>query len=415
MSEYREKGFPLHPHSQKYLSQGHYWVTSDKFSANFPPKTGLIASLDNKNGQKWILLNDPIHPEVKARKWGDYSNSKIKKTNFWKDFEYRLIDSIEYRTKQHLHKERDNYFLAFGEADELPGLFIQKVGRVILTQIYCGYWRSQDKVLAKTIQRICQDRFPDEKLEYLFQSRNKQTQLEVNHLDYKGKLHKLQNNIKLIIQEFGLNYHLEFGKWYDFGIYSDMSSIRKKITKEWKEGETTLNLFSYTGAFSTQALKSGHSEVHSVDLSPQYMDRLEKNIQENNLDLSKHVPHVASVSKVLNKLKKENIKFDHIICDPPSASSDGKKVSSALKSYDELIPAIAKLLKDDGQAYLFLNTHQVSWKKFEEKINHSISKISSIEIAKRYNLSEDCRRRKGFPEGDYLKGLMIKKTNADSL
>ena len=409
MRERAPKGYAIHPHSQKYLGQGHFWVTSDRFSAEFPPAPGLMAALDHKKRPKWILLNDPNHSEVKARLWGEYSNAKIKTTNFWQEFESRLGDSIDFRLKQRLSEERDNYYLVFAEGDRLPGLFIQKLGDVVLTQIYCSFWKMQDRILSKIIQRICQDKFPTEALQYLFQSRNKQQKLEVSKLDYKGKLHALSDEVDLTINEFDLCYNLKFGKFYDFGIYSDMSSIRAKIIPYFKPGQKTLNLFSYTGAFSLQALKAEHTEVHSVDLSPQYMKALEENIEVNKLDLSKHVSHIEPVSNALKKFEKENVNFDHIICDPPSASSDGKKVSSALKNYDELIPAISKIMNKGGYAYLFLNTHQVTWKKFEEKINKNISLDESLTIEKRFNLSEDCRRIKGFPEGDYLKGILLKK------
>ena len=66
-----------------------------------------------------------------------------------------------------------------------------------------------------------------------------------------------------------------------FGLYTDMSSIRRIIERNISESDSCLNLYSYTGAFSLMALKQGAKEVHSVDLSESYLRILEKNIGLN--------------------------------------------------------------------------------------------------------------------------------------
>ena len=117
----------------------------DKYTAAFPDKTKLIGAGKDAKSPYWILINDPDHPQVKARVWGPYSNSKIKDSTFWDYFEQRLEKSIEFREVQKISEDRDNYYLCFGEADQIPGLFIQKLGEIILIQSYCNYWRYFEK------------------------------------------------------------------------------------------------------------------------------------------------------------------------------------------------------------------------------------------------------------------------------
>ena len=114
--------------------------------------------------------------------------------------------------------------------------------------------------------------------------------------------------------------------------------------------------------------------------------------------------------KALEKLINEKSQFEVIICDPPSASSDGTTTSSALKSYEKLLPLMLKLLTSNGSLFVFLNTHAISWTKFEEKLKQIIASsefANKINIGKRFKLNEDCLPLKGFHEGDYLKGFLI--------
>jgi 23S rRNA (cytosine1962-C5)-methyltransferase len=128
------------------------------------------------------------------------------------------------------------------------------------------------------------------------------------------------------------------------------------------------------------------------------------------LNKNNHSSLCMSSEKALEKLITEKIQFEAIICDPPSASSDGLTTSSALKSYEKLLPLMLRLLAKNGSLFVFLNTHTISWNKFEEKIKQIISTTefsNQMNIGKRFKLNDDCLPLKGFHEGDYLKGFLI--------
>ena len=194
-----------------------------------------------------------------------------------------------------------------------------------------------------------------------------------------------------------------------------MSSIRRQMMPFFEDVNSVLNLFSYTGAFTLLALSLGAKDVISVDLSAKYLDWLLKNIALNpDLKADYHQTINMGTDKALLKLKNENKKFDIIICDPPSASSDGTKITNAFNAYEELLPAMLEVLAPDGKIFSFLNTHQISWNKYEDKLKQIIlnSKYKDeVILGKRFKLSEDYTPLKGFHEGDYLKGILIEFKN----
>jgi 23S rRNA (cytosine1962-C5)-methyltransferase len=194
-----------------------------------------------------------------------------------------------------------------------------------------------------------------------------------------------------------------------------MSANRKHVKPYMLAGKSLLNLYSYTGAFSLFALKNKIPKVVSVDLSAKYLDWLEENISLNKeIDPTHHISMCMPTEKALLKLIHDQENFDTIICDPPSSSSDGQSTTNALKSYEKILPLMLDLLSAEGKLIVFLNTHAISWNKFEEKlkfiIDASIYKNKAM-VGKRFKLSEDCLPQKGFHEGDYLKGFLIEFKN----
>jgi 23S rRNA (cytosine1962-C5)-methyltransferase len=400
--------YNIHPQSIKHLALGHPWVTKDSFTEKFPNKPGLIATASKDKKNSWIFIGDPEHKTVKARYWSEYSNARFKTHHFWNEFENRLDAAVSFREGLKILEERENFYLVFGEADQIPGLFIQRLGEVLLVQSYCNFWDASSKILFSILKKFFTEKYPTQVFKYFFQSRNKKQKIIIQEYSYKNEFIILNKPIDLQCSEFGLKYSLNLGRSYDIGVYTDMSSIRKKIGEYLRPGQSLLNLFCYTGAFSTFALKKGLKRVDSVDLSQKYLDVLNNNISANDLTHSAHSSNCKSVEEYLKSGVKDNLKYDHIICDPPTTSSDGKKTTNALKNYEQIIPMMNKVLNKEGYLYLFLNTHKVTWKKFENEITKIIKPLG-LERVRRLSPSEDFKKLPGFIEGDYLKGLLLKK------
>lgn len=380
----------LHPATIKHLEKGHPWITQDTFTEKFPESFLIKYS---KGNERIIFINDRTHPKIKARLWCKIkSNSKL--NGFEEEIEIRLKKSFKKRNKNF---ERDNYYLSFAEADLLPGLFIQRLGSNILIQIQCEFW---NKFQQKIIEVIKTTFGPSVKIWWQDRGRDK------NYPKLCTELEPKKEAYHEIIQEFGVKLEVTLGESYDQGIYTDMSSVRKKLIPYLK-GESFLNLYCYTGAFSLLALKLGLSKVTSVDISGKYLKQLEKNLILNNFNLQNHTSIESNTLTVLDCLLKNGQKYDFLVCDPPSASSDGKNLTRAFDTYPELLSKIYKLLNYNGLALLALNTHQIGLKKFEDMIIRNSPK--NMIILERFKLSDDCPTLPYFPEGNYLKIILLQR------
>ncbi len=364
----------IHPTSLELCKKNHPWITKDEFSVEFD-ESSILLEIDELDDE--LFLHDPTHPSIKARRWGK------SEMLFVMDLEDRIANAILERVNI---KDRENIYLCFGEADSLPGLFIQKLNQVILIQYQAYFWEDLLEMVIDFLKR----RYP--RIENIF------TQKRIAGAKKEHPKVVLGEEVSdIVIEEFGLQYEIRLQAQHDIGIYTDMSSIRKKINPLFEKSKTVLNLFSYTGAFSLQGLKN-KCQVTSVDLSGKYMSWLEKNIKLNELPSSDH----QSVVKPVNKFLASNQdKFDLIISDPPSFSTDGKKSQSALDFYKKSWGDFAKALSKNGKLVVFLNTHKINRTKFRRVIPRN------WKVERELYMSKDCPLLQGFPEGDYLKGFVL--------
>lgn len=397
--------YDVHPISIKMLRRGHPWIIKDKFTDKFHPRDRFIVAKE-KNRPIALLIHDPRHAKVKARVWADRGDFQGHIKNFRKDLSARIEKAVSKRKNAKYIEERENFYLVFGEADRLPGLHVQYLGGELLFQFYSFFWESYEGAVIEEVIKAVNLAFEKD-----ITKANCWTQKRADGDSSQKTPKSLDPNCdfrSLTVKEFGIDYKVELGKNYDCGLYTDMAQVRSDLKKDFQNAGSVLNLYSYTGAFSLFALKNGAKEVVSVDLSEPYLDTLSENIKKNGLDQSAHTPMQMSCKSALGELAANNKEFDLIISDPPSSSSDGNKRTNALKDYERELPKIAKLLSKKGKACVFLNTRGVTRNKFEKKIQEIVQAQGlKLRVERKLALSGDCPYLKGFPEGAYLKGLVL--------
>lgn len=390
---------PIHPISVKLLRQGHPWVTLDSFSRRFPVESSFIKGQDDRGMEVAVLLNDPGHKQVRARLW-TYDRPWEEK-QFWPEVKARLQNARNKRLQLASFQERQDRFWVFGEADALPGLMLLQLGDHFVVQFYALAWRKWMKELKALFLEI----FPEISEGNLWQQARSE--------DGSGQKFPVMwdtsaRTEKIIVDEFGVKLWARLGEAYDYGLYADMAAVRFALRPHLTGKKRVLNLYSYTGAFSLWALKLGAESAVSVDLSAKYLQWLEENLDLNDPSWkARHRSLKLPVEEALRLLKQEGQSFDFIISDPPSASSDGQKRSSALQAYEKQWDLLTELLAPGGQMLTFLNTHAVTSMKFEKHLQELQSQSPRLlKIKARLGLHDDCPTVKGFHEGNYLKGVL---------
>jgi 23S rRNA (cytosine1962-C5)-methyltransferase len=396
----------LHPASLKHLSKGNPWITADSFTAKFPLKERFLAGIDHKGQDVALLLNDPNHKNVKARLWSHQRDLEAEVRKFPNELKIRIARSFDKRLALLQSGERENICLIFEEADQLPGLQVQLLKNRLFIQSYASYWEPLKKnlvpALLEAYKALTLEVPSLEAIDAVyFQPRLSSTELR------RETWFKRQGVAdQVLIQEFGVNYELRFQDSYDIGMYTDMSAIRAKV-RSWFANQRVLNLFSYTGAFSLLALKEGASKVTSVDLSRPNQEWLSSNL-DHNPELAKE--RHESVSMGVERFVKKALdhEFDVIIVDPPSASSDGKKKINALQQYEKIMPDLYRLAAPKAKFLFCLNTHSVTFSKFDSKMREILGK-EKLKITQVMSNQDDYAPLKNLPESRHLKVVIAQK------
>lgn len=389
------KMYDIHPISVKYIRGGHPWVTRDQFSEKFNPKERFIIASAHKKPLA-LLIHDPTHKNVRARVWSRKGNFEKQIQSFEKDFVKRLEAAFEKRKTKTW--DREHYYICFGELDDIPGLKILKLKDQFLIQYYSSFWVTYQNKIMNSIEQL-----------FRTSRSNIWMQLRTGKKKPASCLDSSVTAKDIIVNEAEFSAQITLGRFYDHGLYTDMAQIRQKLTDKIADAKRFLNLYSYTGAYSLQALSLKVPEVFSCDLSEVYLTWLQENIQLNNFE-GIHTSYCNPVEKQLDSFKQEKKQFDFIVCDPPTSSSDGKKRSNALSNYASLLPQIYDVLERGGLMVIFLNTHNVTFAKFQKKVTDIIKqKKLRLKQVGSLKMEGDCPVSKIFPEGNYLKGIILEK------
>jgi 23S rRNA (cytosine1962-C5)-methyltransferase len=174
--------------------------------------------------------------------------------------------------------------------------------------------------------------------------------------------------------------------------------------------KSVLNCYSYTGGFSVSALAGGATEVVSVDSSGPALARASAHVELNGFDPAHHTALDADVNGTLRQMLKDGRQFDAIVLDPPKFAPSAAHADRASRAYKDINRLGLKLLKPGGLLLTFSCSGGISADLFH-KIVAGAGLDAGVDayILQRLEASSDHPTTVNFPEGEYLKGLVLLK------
>ena len=212
-----------------------------------------------------------------------------------------------------------------------------------------------------------------------------------------------------MIQEHGLEYFIDVKNGQKTGFYLDQRANRAKI-QEISNNKEILNCFCYTGGFSLNALCGGAKFVTSIDSSGQALQMAKLNTKTNGLPAAKTEWLEADVFKSLRKFREQGRNFDLIILDPPKFAPTKQNVEKASRAYKDINLLAMKLLNAGGLLASFSCSSAMSAELFKKILASSAEDArQDFSILDTFSADQDHPQLLSFPEGEYLKGLLLQK------
>jgi 23S rRNA (cytosine1962-C5)-methyltransferase len=211
------------------------------------------------------------------------------------------------------------------------------------------------------------------------------------------------------VTENGVRYAVDIKTGHKTGFYIDQRDNRRTVM-EHAAGRDMLNCFCYTGGFSLAALKGGAASVISIDSSGEALQAGRRNMALNGFDETKAQWWDADVFKALRNLREEGKTFDLIILDPPKFAASPQQVERAARAYKDINLLGLQLLRENGLLFTYSCSGAISADLFQKIIAGAATDAKvDARILRRLSAGIDHPMTTNFPEGEYLKGLMLER------
>lgn len=310
-------------------------------------------------------------------------------------FRRRIEAALEYRQESGVN---DAFRVVFSEADQLPGLIVDKYGDHIVVQaLTLGIDRRKREItgilreLLSPAAIIERSDVPSRKLEGLE--------------EWKGVVAgKTDGRVRVQLPEFSVEVNLledqKTGFFLDQRVnYAEVAGLCA--------GNRVLDCFSYHGGFALAAAKAGAESVEAVEISDAAVARARQNAELNGLT-GKIEFVCANAFDVLKKYDSEKRQFDVIVLDPPTFTRAKANVDDALRGYKEINLRALKMLPAEGVLATFSCSHHIDRQLFMQVVLAAAADAKkTVRLVKVLTQSPDHPILPAIPETEYLKGFVL--------
>jgi 23S rRNA (cytosine1962-C5)-methyltransferase len=380
---------------ERSLLRRHPWIFESAI-AKGSGDSGETVRVESAEGQflGWAAFSPSS--KIRARMWSFDEKQRIDEGFF----QASIAKAVQARAR--FDVQSDGVRLIHGESDGLPGLIVDRYGDTLVAQFTSAgveRWKDAiaDALLAET------------GLAKLYERSDASSRTLEGLTEQTGWL-RGEGATDLVLQEHGWKLHLSIATGHKTGFYLDQRDSRHKFASYTQrlQFQRVLNCFCYTGGFSVAALSGGAVHVTSIDSSGPALEMGAANVALNGFDASRATWMDADVNASLRQFGQEGRTFDAIILDPPKFAPTVAHAERAARAYKDINRLAFKLLEPGGVLFTYSCSGGISADLFH-KIVAGAGADAGIDgfITERMGGAPDHPMTIAFPEGEYLKGLVV--------
>ncbi|MBE7940494.1 MULTISPECIES: class I SAM-dependent methyltransferase [Ramlibacter] len=296
----------------------------------------------------------------------------------------------------------DGLRLVHGESDGLPGLVVDRYGDTLVAQFLAAGVERWKPVLADALLRVTG-------CARLYERSDANARTLEGLQPATGWL-RGEGPTELALQEHGWRFGLDIATGHKTGFYLDQRDSRESFARHARHLglQRVLNCYCYTGGFTVAALAGGAGHVTSIDSSGPALERARDNVARNGFDAARAEFLDADVNASLRRFATEGRRFDGIVLDPPKLAPTAAHAERAARAYKDINRLALGLLEPGGVLFTFSCSGGIPPELFH-KIVASAGADAGVDgyITGRLGGAADHPMTLAFPEGEYLKGLIV--------
>ena len=391
------KNIRLKEGKERSLQRRHPWVF-DSAIAKGGADPGETVRVESHDGQflAWAAFSPASR--IKARVWSFDEGQHIDTV-----FIGGLIEK-SIAARQLFDIQSDGMRLVHGESDGLPGLIVDRYADTLVAQFTsCGTERFKQDIADALLRSTGLTR--------LYERSDASVRSLEGLPEVTGWL-RGEGPLDLQIREHDWQMSLNIAEGHKTGFYLDQRDSRQRfaVHTRHRRYQKVLNCFCYTGGFTVAALAGGAGHVTSIDSSGPALERAKANVVLNGFALSRTTFMDADVNASLRAFIDRGETFDAIVLDPPKFAPTAAHADRAARAYKDINRLAFKLLVPGGELFTYSCSGGISADLFH-KIVASAGMDAGVDgfISERLQGAPDHPMTVLFPEGEYLKGLVVVK------
>ena len=394
------KTIRLREGKEKSLLRRHPWVFESAI-ARGGADAGETVRVEAADGRflAWAAFSPASR--IRARAWSFDEGQRIDAA-FLRE---RLAQAIAARARFDIRS--DGVRLVHGEADGLPGLVVDRYGDTLVAQFGAAGAERWKKPLADALCALTG-------LTRLYERSDASVRGLEGLPEATGWL-RGEGGTELTIAEHDWKLTLDIATGHKTGFYLDQRDSRKLFadTVARLGSQRVLNCYCYTGGFTVAALAgmraagvAGH--VTSIDSSGPALARVQAHVALNGFAADRSECLDADVNASLRRFGAEGRRFDAIVLDPPKFAPTAAHAERAARAYKDINRLALALLEPGGVLFTYSCSGGIPADLF-----HKIVAGAGIDagvdgyIPQRMGGAPDHPMTINFPEGEYLKGLVV--------
>ena len=378
-----ERTYPVYKvnkHAEGLLVGGHPWVYENDIleAPGTTPENGSLVDVVSPKGAYlgtgFLSLKSKIRVRLISRNANDTFD-----TAFWRR---RVEYAWAYRKTVLEPADLSACRFIFGEADQFPGLTVDRFNNVLVTQTLSVGMEKLKPVLFPLLAEVL--RADGQTIDGIYERNDEALRakegLEQNKgwFALPGESHP--NTTQTEICENGVYYHAA--------------------------GHTVLDCFTHTGSFALNAAKGGAARVTAADISAEAIAMAKRNAERNGLNNMDFL--CEDTFALLPRLEKEGHPYDFIILDPPAFTKARRTVENAMRGYKEINYRAMKLLPRGGYLATASCSHFATEELFIKMLKAAAKdahrQLRQIEVRQQ---APDHPILWGVPETNYLKFFLF--------
>jgi 23S rRNA (cytosine1962-C5)-methyltransferase len=378
------------------LLRHHPWVFSGAISGmSATPASGETVRIVDQQGKFVATAGYSPSSQIRARVWSFVEAETIDEAFFAR----RLKAAVDRRKNLLADPARTGCRVVYGEADDIPGLIVDRYGDYLVCQFLFAGTERWKSVILEQLQKLLPCKGIYERSEASVRAREGLAPEQgVLWGEHPPEIVEINENNRL--------YGMSILRGHKTGFYLDQYDNRE-LVRNLSAGLEVLNCFAYTGGFGIAALQGGAAHVSNVDSSAASLELAAANFHRNGFTSEQFANITANAFELLREYKQSGRRFDLVVLDPPKFAETKAQFKRAARAYKDIAMQGAALLRPGGLLVTFSCSGAIDLPLFQKITADAVLDAGRHGRILHYmHQAADHPIGLPFPESLYLKGLV---------